>query len=190
MTSQKNKHNVRGVIAGLVCAVIAIVAVLLAGTVFDTTEPPPPNGDQLGQDPHETYAEYVDRAADTLAAAPADEAAWAFITFDPQFDPVSAAEATEPVPRASVIIVAPGLARVIPEPTGTDTRGDVFSREVADMVGEDGELIGIVAHATGDELREVAKHSDVASVEVLPPDAAWGRFGVRPVEPEGGAPED
>lgn len=186
----REKDRTRALIGGAVWAAIALVIILLAGTVFDSTEPPPPNGDQLGQNPHETYAAYLDRVADTLAAAPVDEAAWALITFDPQLDPRRAAQVAEPAPRVSAVIAAPGLAAVIAEPTGTETRGDVFERELGGLVAPGGKLAGLVAHATGDELRQIAGNREVAAVEALPPDAAWGRFGVRPVEPEGRAPED
>ncbi|WIM72229.1 hypothetical protein QP028_13390 [Corynebacterium suedekumii] len=72
-----------------------------------------------------------------------------------------------------------------------ETRADVFDRELS-RIGDSLAGIGdvpvperidaVVAHDAGDPLRAIATDDAVATVEVLPSDAAWGRFGVRPVQ--------
>lgn len=45
-------------------------------------------------------------------------------------------------------------------------------------------IIGLVVRATPGQLREVARLPGVRAVEALPADAVWGRFAVRPLQPQ------
>jgi len=78
-----------------------------------------------------------------------------------------------------------------PEPIAGEDRADVFQREL-DRIGAS--LAGIgnvptpelidaaVVRDNGEVLRTLSERERIATVETLPADAAWGRFGVRPVE--------
>lgn len=181
-----------------VVAVIAVVALaaLLIVAVFDdrTAKPMPPNGDMLGMDAGESFDDYRQRAADSLAAAPADEEAFALVTFTDPLSPVEAEETLEPVERrVNAMIIELAAPFPLPEPIEGETRADVFQREL-DRIGHSLSGIGnvptpehldaVIVWDTGEVLRGVAADEDVATVEALPPDAAWGRFGVRPVDVE------
>lgn len=45
-------------------------------------------------------------------------------------------------------------------------------------------IIGLIVRATPAQLRDVARLSGVRAVEALPADAVWGRFAVRPLQPQ------
>lgn len=45
-------------------------------------------------------------------------------------------------------------------------------------------IIGMIVRATPAQLRAVAQQPEVRVVEALPPDAVWGRFAVRPLQPQ------
>lgn len=45
-------------------------------------------------------------------------------------------------------------------------------------------IIGLVVRGSTDSLRAVATRPGVRAVEALPPDAVWGRFAVRPLQPQ------
>ncbi len=182
--------TIRKVLA--VLAVIALLVLLVVASFDDrTAKPMPPNGDMLGMDAGETLAEYRERAAGTLAAAPADEEAFALVTFTGPLAPVEAARVLAPVGRVNALIVDLASPFDLPEPVAGETRVDVFERQlgrIGDSLAGIGnvptpeEFDAVVVWETGDVLREVAAAEPVAAVEVLPPDAAWGRFGVRPVQ--------
>lgn len=169
-------------------AIVSLCALILAVVVMSAddrvSKPMAINGDSLGLDSGETIEQYQGRAQESLDSA-TDEA-FALITFTTPVGPEGAASILEPVTRVNAIILGGSVPRAIPEPTGTETRGDVFARSLAHinatMDGRAPMLIdAVVAFDSGPHLRAVAQQGDVLSVEVLPPDAVWGRFGVRPV---------
>lgn len=152
------------------------------------------NGDMLGQDGEETFAEYEQRAEASLQAAPAEEESYALLTFA---RPLTAAEAgveTAELQRVNAMIVGMAAPYALPEPVEGATRADVYAHQFA-MIGRGLSGIGnvpvpyqltaVVALDDGEALRQAASQPRVATVEVLPPDAAWGSFGVRPVEVPG-----
>ncbi|AGF72873.1 hypothetical protein [Corynebacterium halotolerans] len=184
--------RIRKIVA--VVAVVALAALLIVG-IFDdrTAKPMPPNGDTLGMDAGESFDDYRRRAADSLAAAPADEEAFALVTFTDPLSPAEAEEVLEPVGRVNAMIIELASPFPLPEPVEGETRADVFHREL-DRIAHSLSGVGnvpvpehldaVIIWDTGEVLRGVAEDEDVAAVEALPPDAAWGRFGVRPVEVE------
>lgn len=171
-------------------SIIAVVAIILliAGFIFAmnsdrTSKPMLINGDTLGAHSGETLEQYQARAAGTLAEASQTQAqetaehAFGLVTFA---EPLSASEAAEllaGLDRVNAVLTEQNLVPVaIPEPTANETRVDVFRRWVGDE-----QIIGVVAWATAEQFRDVAVNQHTFAVEVLPADAAWGRFGVRPV---------
>lgn len=79
--------------------------------------------------------------------------------------------------------------------TGTATknssRGDGEDRGAATaaltgarLQAGDAAIIGLVVRGTPEELRAAASQPGVRSVEALPGDSVWGRFAVRPLQPQ------
>ena len=154
-------------VAGVSMATI-IALVFAFGHSDRVSKPMNINGDIVGMD-GETPAAYQQRARATLETA--DTPAFALITFT---EPLSAAEAArilEPLPRVNAR-VTDTIVVPLPEPVAGATRADVFGSD---------SIPGVVAYAPGDALRKVAQNERVFAIEVLPADAAWGRFGIRPV---------
>lgn len=172
-------------------SIIAVVAIILLVTGFifamnsdRTSKPMLINGDSLGALSGETLEQYQARAAETLAEAnQAQEPdqrttnSFGLVTFT---EPLSAAEASEllaGLDRVNAVLTEQNLVPVaIPEPTGGETRADVFRRAVGEQP-----IIGVIAWASAGQFSDVAANQRAFAVEVLPADAAWGRFGIRPV---------
>lgn len=168
----------------LVAAVVAGIWLLGAKAVPE----PRPLGDQLGPDLGESFAEYSARSADSLAAAPSDEPAFALVTFAQPQRPADAAAALRSVSRVNAV-VAPEAS---PEPVGESADGPagrehVFRNALSEFP-EGTRIVSVVVWDTGDVLRTLSEGHEgneknaVAVVEVLPPDAVWGSFGVTPLE--------
>lgn len=180
----------RKVIA-VVCGV-ALIAVVLVLTQSDrTAKPMNINGDTLGQDSGEELPRYVARAEDSLAAAPGDQPAFGMITFEEPLAPDAAEAALTDLARVNAMVMLSASAISIPEPVAGETRKDVFNRQLDRIdhglagignITAPREINGVVARDDGDAFRSVAGNPDVLAVEVLPPDASWGRIGVRPVD--------
>ncbi len=182
--------TVRKVLAGV--AVLFLIGLVVVLSFDDrTSRPMPPNGDMLGMEPEQSFGEYRVHAESSLAAAPAGEGAFALVTFTGQLDPGEAAEVVEPVGRVNAMLISLAAPFPLPEPVAGETRADVFDRElgrighslsgVGNVPAPEG-LDAVIVWEEGDTLRSLAGQERVAAVEVLPPDAAWGRFGVRPVQ--------
>lgn len=184
--------------ADMIRKVLAVVAVLvLIGLVavlsFDdrTSRPMPPNGDMLGMDPEQSFAQYRAHAEASLMAAPVEEQAFALVTFTGETTPEVAAGVLEPVGRVNAMLISLAAPFPLPEPVAGENRADVFDRELArishslsgvgDVPTPEG-LDAVIIWENGQTLRTLAEEGNVATVEALPPDAAWGRFGVRPVQ--------
>ena len=156
-------------------AALVIVAILLGFGIFGDKSVEPRMGDQLGPDNGETRQEYVERAAATLAAFDAAGPTFALVSFRFPVDATRAADAVASAPRANAVIVGNTAPVAVPEPAGESiNRTAVFAAVSRDGIG------GVVVHANGEVLRGIAQHPDVAAVEPVPSDAAWGGFAVRP----------
>ncbi|AKK09197.1 hypothetical protein [Corynebacterium testudinoris] len=180
------------VVGGL--AMLALVAALIFAFFDDATSRPlAPNGDTVGKESAEPYSVYAARAADTLAAA--DDPAYALVTFTHPLTPEETQAALGSVGRVNAMVIDSAPPFPLPEPVDGASRSSVFHTQldrIALMLSGVGEvpvperIDAVVVYDAGDSLREVASHTDIATVEVLPADASWGRFGVRPVEvPQG-----
>lgn len=180
----------RRIIASL--AILALVVVVAVLSFSDrTAKPMQINGDMLGQDSSETAAEYAQRAAASVAEAPDGEHAYSLVSFAQLLSPADAAELLEGIDRVNAMIMLSAPAMDLPEPIAGETREDVFNRQImlvdAQLSGignvrAPAELNGVVVWETPEKVRHLAENPLVFSVETLPPDAAWGGFGVRPVD--------
>ncbi|AGP30601.1 hypothetical protein [Corynebacterium terpenotabidum] len=149
------------------------------------------NGDVLGPETEETTDAYLARAAESLAAATGEDARWALVSPDAPADvaALTAIFTDQPDLRVSTLL-AGGVQWPIPEPTSGHRREDVFTaarQRVAASAGvpdtdEVLAITGVIVYGTPEQLRAVAATEGVRAVEVLPPDAVYGRFGMRPLE--------
>lgn len=181
-----------------VCCVLGLIAVVLVLSQSDrTSQPMPANGDVLGQDNGESLESYVERAQRSLAEAAAGENAFGMVTFVEPLAPAPAAEVLSDLGRVNAMVMLSASPIAIPEPVAGETREDVFHREldridrslagIGDITAPR-EINGVIAWDDGDAFRSVAADPAVLTAEVLPPDASWGRFGVRPVDVGGEDP--
>lgn len=184
----------RGRLIIAVVAVFALLAVFVLATRDDaTSQPPAINGDMLGQ-VDMNYDAYVEHAAQTLAAAPEGEKAFGLVTFAEPLTAAQAGELTAGLGRVNAMLVGFSAPMPLPEPVGGATRAEVFERQfgaVADSLAGIGnvpvprQLTAVVAWDDPEAFQALAGEGRVAAVEMLPPDAVWGNFGVRPVEVPG-----
>lgn len=181
----------------VVCLVGLVVTVVALAGSDRMSRPQAVNGDMLGPDNSETVDEYLVRAAasvqeaqETQDAQDADAPRWALVTPVTPAGPGELAEIFSGMPDLRVSTLMAGESRwQVPEPADGHRREDVFeaSREqVASSAGvglDDPSLdvLGVLVHATPADLRTLADRPGVLAVEALPPDAAYGRFGLRPV---------
>ncbi|MCQ9342302.1 hypothetical protein [Corynebacterium kozikiae] len=169
----------RMVVAVMSLAALVVVFVFAMGS-DRTSKPMPPNGDVLGMESGETLEEYQARAEESLAIAAADPSAapaFSLITFTEPIPARDVERITAQLPRVNAVISEHSqLVVPLPEPTGAETRADVIRR----AVGQE-RISAALAYAGGVELVAASESPQVLAVEVLPSDAAWGRFGVRPV---------
>ncbi|WP_345795373.1 hypothetical protein [Corynebacterium meridianum] len=178
-----------GVAVVSIAALIGTVAWL--STSDRVAKPMPVNGDVLGREHGESLDDYRGRAAQSLAGAPDDDEGFALVTFrDPQ-PAVDAARVLEQadIGRVNALVLDGAVPVALPEPTGAEGREEVFDRTL-NLIGRslgdgdtlpDRRLRGVVVWDDGAALRVLAGEPEVLAVEVLPPDAAWGRIGVQPV---------
>lgn len=175
----------QGPIAVMAVAALALVTLFIYAWFDDATHRTRPdrNGDMLGQQTNESLSEYAQRASETLHLAPAEEDAFALVTFA---RPVSAAEAgnlTQQINRVSAMVVGMAAPIAVPEPVDGASRAQVYQQHL-DRLAQPApdRLTAVITYDTGQAHRELIDEPRVATVEVLPPDAAWNQFGIRPVE--------
>ncbi|AKK11440.1 hypothetical protein [Corynebacterium uterequi] len=159
--------------------------------------PPAPNGDTLGPDAGETPAAYAQRAQRSVdAVATVSEPVFGLIVFDAPLDAGSAASITEDVARVNAMLTVGARAEQLPEPLANEDRAAAYERGFDQLnrhlAGSDfppiEAMVGVVAYDTPQTFERIAEEEDVASVELLPPDAAWGRFGIKAVPAPGEEP--
>lgn len=168
--------TVRKTLAVVSVLVIAVV-IILAGFSDRTNKPMAINGDFLGQDAGEDFATYRARAHASLQSATGDS--WALLTFAaPQRADIAGqiVDATG-LFRASTLVYLEHKPVPVPEPLDPETRADVFDRCSPPGVT----VVGVIVYDSADALRVLETNQYVVTIEVLPSDAAYGRFGIRPV---------
>lgn len=183
-TSQRIYRR-RRVAALVLLAVLALVVVLAFG-VFGTQPRTAVQGDQLGPDGAETAAEYRKRAEVSLAQA--DEPAYALVGFREGLSPQDVSDALRPIERMDAIVVGLAAPIAVPEPVVGAERADVIDSVLARVAGQARDIgeeapekvDAVVVYSGGSQLRALASDPRVNTVEVVPEDAAWGSFGVRP----------
>ena len=133
-------------VAGVgVVIVLALVAIL---TALHTDPPRSPGvmSDAVGPERDEPAADYLDRAADTLATADGDRdaARWALISATGPLSVAEAADVVRDLPRVSRIFVQvpvegvamPVTGATLAEPVAGDSgRGEVFDRGLRQVIG-------------------------------------------------------
>lgn len=67
---------------------------------------------------------------------------------------------------------------------GEDRGGAAAALTGARLQAGEAAIIGLVVRGTPEELRAVASRPGVRAVEALPGDSVWGRFAVRPLQPQ------
>lgn len=154
-------------LAGFLTVVALVAGIWLLGA--QTGVEPVPMGDQLGPEPGESIEEYSARASISLREA--DEPAFAMVAFASPLGAAEAADVLAPVGRVSAVM-PPGAAPVV---VGEGDRAANFALAVPT------DLAGAVVRDSAAVLREVAADERVRVVEVLPPDAVWGAFAIRPL---------
>lgn len=162
-----------------IVALAAIVVALAWASLVDSSAPRVGrNGDSLGMEGRETFVEYRGRAEASLSQAQGES--WALLTLTTPMDPVPAGELSDALGlrRASTLIYRTHKPVPIPEPVSPETRAEVYSRWSAP--GE--KIVAVVVFDSADALRTVATNPEVAAIEVLPTDAVYGRFGMKPVD--------
>lgn len=175
------------------CAGAAVIAMvgLIVFALFDdaTSRPMSLAGDQLGPDAGETFEDYHARAEDTLADAAPGENVFALVTFAQPLSAGQAGELLGDMERVNTMIIGLAVPRALPEPIDGATRADVFAHELdliaASLDGAPTQLTAVTAWDDPEAFRRLANDPAVAAVEVLPSDAMWGNFGIRPAEPPG-----
>ncbi|MDO5031409.1 hypothetical protein [Corynebacterium sp.] len=173
-------------LAALVLLLVLALLVVLVFGIFGTQRSTAVQGDQLGPDSDEPRAQYLERAADTVAQA--EDPAYALVSFARPMSPAGVAAALEPAPRMDAIIIGMAAPIAVAEPSLGRDRVDVITAELervhAAYEAAPDTVDAAVVWAGGDKLREIAANPAVAAVEAAPADAAWGSFGVRPLSAE------
>lgn len=178
----------------VVCLVCLAVTVIALASSERMSRPQAINGDVLGPDNSETVDEYLTRAAESVQDAeptePADAARWALMSPADPADPDELAEILSGMSALRVSTLLSAESRwEIPEPADGHRRADVFAATREQVAASAGvglddpslDVLGVLVHGTPAELRELSGRPGVLAVEALPPDAAYGRFGLRPV---------
>lgn len=80
--------------------------------------------------------------------------------------------------------VGPAAGTGLPTPTSADRAAATTALTVARVRAGDPVIIGLLARGNPGQLRAVAAQPQVRAVEALPDDAVWGRFAVRPLQPQ------
>lgn len=188
--SDAQADMIRRIVAAL--AVVALLGALTLAFLDDATHRPvPPQGDMLGTETGEPFTAYAERAEQSLLDAPADQPVYALVTFTDPLTPEEAGAVLDNVERVNAMLVELAAPFPLPEPIEGEDRADVFQREL-DRIGASLQgvttvpvperLDAVVIRDNGNVLLLLSEAPQVATIEALPADAAWGRFAVRPVE--------
>ncbi|SPJ41136.1 hypothetical protein CHUV2995_01947 [Corynebacterium diphtheriae subsp. lausannense] len=168
----------RRIVVALLSIAVLMLGVMVLSASDKTAKPMNMNGDQLGRNRDETSQDYANRAQKSLEMA--SEPAFALVAFPRLIDANTAGDIAEKagIMRVNAVLLGRGPALDLPEPTGNANRGRVISEQCRMRGGDPETIAALVVYAPGDQLRRVAASKRVATVEVLPPDAVWGRIGL------------
>lgn len=192
MSAQRDGVDRGRVILAVVAILVLVFVVILAAQDDATDKPMNINGDVLGQDSEESWEEYQRRAWSTFDDAEAGEESFGLITFSEPLTAGQAGAVTSTLGRVNAMLVGMSSPMPLPEPVAGAERKDVFAQQfdyIAHSLRGIGdvpapyELTAVIAYDTPEAFGRVANNRWVVAVELLPPDAAWGNFGVRPAQP-------
>ncbi|MCS4489032.1 hypothetical protein N7326_01980 [Corynebacterium sp. ES2794-CONJ1] len=165
---------------GLAVVSLAVMGLGYSFFVADTAKEPPVifNGDVLGPERGETRADYQQRSR--MSRREHHAPAFAYISFVRPIPADLAGEIVLAVERVNAVGVGEAAVIGIPE-TITQPRGDHLEEQIRLKGLDPNAVTGLVVHASPTTLDQVAQASEVLAIEVLPSDARWGLFSVRPV---------
>lgn len=163
-------------------AIAAAALIVIAGAIFGAgfsdrmSKPMRPNGDVVGQRLGESYSSYQARAAGTIHT---DGICFALVTLAQPMpiDEVGALVDSWSIQRVSEVVYMHQKPVELPEPMPGRSRSDVL-REQLDS---EEPISGFVVYDDAIDISALAG-SQVGAIEMLPNDAAWGRFGIRTVK--------
>ncbi|AFM07709.1 hypothetical protein [Corynebacterium pseudotuberculosis] len=172
---------------GRMVIALASIALLMAAIAIlsqsdKTSKPMNINGDQLGRENSETLDHYVSRARGSLSDF--EGQVFALATFNGRFSAEEIGAVLEKAGVSRVNAVVPGGTTVIelPEPARGASRASVLTQQIRIRGKDEGDIRSVVVYDDVEALRNLQKDSKILAVEALPPDAAWGRIGIRPVD--------
>ncbi|MBV7301274.1 hypothetical protein [Corynebacterium sp. TAE3-ERU2] len=191
MSDVNHSSMLRYVLIAVGVALLTIAVVFTAGRVYTGERPASSNGDMLGRETGESIDHYAERAAATVSGLDSKEPAFALVTFDAPVSVTRAARIADEldVPRVSAVVLNMSSPVVVPEPSAAADRREVFATALrhdlaAQFLLDDAEstpIEGLVIWAPTRTIKTLSLNEDVAYLEALPNDAAWGRFGIMPV---------
>ncbi|SEL76397.1 hypothetical protein [Rhodococcus maanshanensis] len=197
-----------GAVAAICCALALAVLVVVLG-LANPPRPTPIATDRLGPDTGEVVAEYLDRAADSVAGSDTDQH-WALVSLGPEATVDQAYRLAGGVRISQVLFRVP-IERVQTQLIVVDVPGDEAAVRRSPLVaagrlqGSAGEwdrqaridavsagrladgcacVVGMTVRGDLAQLRALASRPGVRAVEALPADAVHGRFAVVPLLPE------
>ncbi|WKD60803.1 hypothetical protein CCICO_03830 [Corynebacterium ciconiae DSM 44920] len=191
MSDENHSSMLRHVLIAVGVAIMTVAVVFAAGRVYTGERPPSTNGDMLGRETGESVDHYAQRAAATVSGLDSKEPAFALVTFHKPMSITQAARIADEldVPRISAVVLNMSSPVVVPEPSAAADRREVFATALrndlaAQFLLDDAEaapIEGVVIWAPTRTIKTLGLNDDVAYVEALPNDAAWGHFGIMPV---------
>ncbi|MDO5098846.1 MAG: hypothetical protein Q4D85_08805 [Corynebacterium sp.] len=171
----------RVAIAGFSCVVLLAAVAVLSGS-DRVAKPMRINGDSLGQETSESFDEYVRRATESIASAQSngDYIGYALVTFRPAQSAQVAGAVVGNIARVNAIQIPDNPVVGIPEPVHTSRADQIVQQLHIHNLPAD-KITGVVVRDRISALARLSHDPAVAAVEILPPDAAWNQFSVRPV---------
>ncbi|MDO4761416.1 MAG: hypothetical protein Q4A31_05815 [Corynebacterium sp.] len=163
--------------------VIIFSAVVYMGDKDYVAKPMGIGSDTLGPDSDETFSEYHQRSLSTVATAleehPHDHA-YGLVCFNQQLSAPDAAATVAKLQRINGLQIGGYPIVGIPAPVNIGL-AQHFVQQAELKRLDSNDIRCVVAHDEPTQFSALQSDPRVASIEVLPPDAAWGRFSVKPV---------
>ena len=167
----------------LAVAILSLVIFIALIAAFSGSKPMPINGDTLGREATESLEDYLGRARQSVDKQVQDNPqlmGYGLVSFTTPLDAQAAGEALAELPRVNAIQLQQRPVIALPEPTVGMSRGKTFAQQLELKNLKHSEIYGAVVWAQYEDMEKLTKNKAVLAVEVLPPDAAWLRFSVKP----------
>ncbi|ARU46448.1 hypothetical protein [Corynebacterium silvaticum] len=162
-----------------IAALMAAIAIL--GQSDKTSKPMNINGDQLGMEHSESLDHYVSRSRESLSDF--EGKAFALATFRGHFSVAEIGSVLEKagIERVNAVISGGATAIELPEPIQGVNRASVLTQQIVMRGADEDDIRSVVVYDNVKALQKLQEDPKILTVEALPPDAAWGRIGIRPV---------